>query len=243
MLRLVFFGVAFVFSAVASPAVFAAPEDSRIDHAEEAGDGSPEASAVGPGHRQRRSRHSARFSGRVVPDDKLRQEPLEPPSGHLVVATQGLKEEADVNIFNEDGSYNIEALHQVDHILRCRRTDDEKPIDPRLLTLLSHVYDHFGDRPLEIISGYRNQRKQTSNHFKGMASDIRIKGVTAKKLRAFAETLDTGGMGIGIYPRSGFVHIDVRPAPSYRWVDNSPANSNAAEKRPPRGWKRKKLQS
>ncbi|HVR62894.1 MAG TPA: DUF882 domain-containing protein [Polyangia bacterium] len=244
MLRLVFFGAVFVLSTVVAPVVSAAPEDSRIDHAEEAGDGPPVAAPTArPGRRQRRSRHSARFSGRVVPDEKLRQDPLPPPSGHLVVATQGFKEEADVNLFNEDGSYNIDSLQHVDQILRCRRTDDVKPIDPRLLTLLSHVYDHFGQRPLEIVSGYRNQRKQTSNHFKGTASDIRIKGVSAKKLRAFAETLDTGGMGIGIYPRSGFVHIDVRPAPSYRWVDYSPPNSNADEKRPPRGWKRKKLES
>ena len=50
-------------------------------------------------------------------------------------------------------------------------------------------------------------------------------------------------MGIGLYPRSQFVHIDVRSPPSYRWIDNSPPNSNAAEKRPPRGWKRKKLES
>ena len=50
-------------------------------------------------------------------------------------------------------------------------------------------------------------------------------------------------MGIGLYPRSGFVHIDVRSPPSYRWIDYSPPNSNAAEKRPPRGWKRKKLES
>jgi hypothetical protein len=67
------------------------------------------------------------------------------------------------------------------------------------------------------VSGYRNQRKQTSNHFKGTASDIRIAGVAPKKIREFAETLDGGGMGIGIYPRSGFVHIDVRGTRA-RWV-------------------------
>jgi uncharacterized protein YcbK (DUF882 family) len=246
MLRLVFFGAAFVLSVAAVPTASAAPEEGRSDHVEEAGDSAPDGAAApstSRSKRQRRSRHSARFSGRVVPEEKLRQEPLPAPSGRLVVATQGFKEEADVNIFNEDGSYNIETLHMVDHILRCRRTDEEKAMDPRLLTLLSHVYDHFGGKPLEVVSGYRYQRRQTSNHFKGTASDIRIKGVSAKKLRAFAETLDTGGMGIGIYPRSGFVHIDVRPAPSFRWVDNSPPNSNASEKRPPRGWKRKKLQS
>ena len=57
--------------------------------------------------------------------------------------------------------------------------------------------------------------------------------MTPKKIEAFAETLDTGGMGIGIYPRGQFVHIDVRPLPSYRWVDYSPPNPNASEKRPP----------
>src|ERR1700747_2626958 len=107
MLRLVFLGAAFVLSTVTTPVVFAAPDDSRIEHVEEAGDGARAAApAARPGRRQRRSRHSARFSGRVVPDEKLRQDPLPPPSGHLVVATQGFKEEADVNLFNDDGSYN-----------------------------------------------------------------------------------------------------------------------------------------
>jgi uncharacterized protein YcbK (DUF882 family) len=193
--------------------------------------------------RSRRSRRREQVSGRVVPEDQLRQDPLPKPSGDLHLVGVNLGDEAEVNIYNEDGSYNLDALEQVNHVLRCRRTDSEKPIDPGLLTLLSHVYDHFGGKPLEIVSGYRNQRKKTSNHYKGTASDIRISGVSPKKIRAFAETLDTGGMGIGLYPRSGFVHIDVRPAPSYRWIDYSPPNPNAAEKRPPRGWKRKKLQS
>jgi uncharacterized protein YcbK (DUF882 family) len=116
-------------------------------------------------------------------------------------------------------------------------------MDPQLLTYLSHIYDHFGGKPLEVVSGFRNQRKQTSNHFKGTATDIRISGIGIKQIKAFVETLDRGGMGIGIYPRTGFVHIDVRSPPSYRWTDYSGAGSNASEKRPPRGWKRKKLQS
>ena len=105
------------------------------------------------------------------------------------------------------------------------------------------IYDHFGGKPLQVVSGYRNQRKLSSNHTKGTASDIRIAGVSIKQIRDFADTLDRGGMGIGIYPRSLFVHVDVRSPPSYRWTDYSPPNPDAAEKRPPRGWKRKKLQS
>jgi len=195
--------------------------------------------AAGRGKRGRRGGPS----GRVVPEDGLRQGPLPAPSGKLHVVSVNTGDEADVTLFNHDGSFDLAALAEINHVLRCRRTDTEKEIDPRLLTLLSHVYDHFGRKPLEIVSGYRNQRKQTSNHFKGTATDIRIAGVAPKKIREFAETLDGGGMGIGIYPKSGFVHIDVRPPPSYRWVDYSLPGSNESEKRPPRGWKRKKLQS
>ena len=165
------------------------------------------------------------------------------PSGDLELRMLGLDESVKVNIYNEDGSYNIESLRTLDHVLRCRRTDAEKPIEPRLFTILSHVYDHFGGKAIDIVSGYRNQRKTTSNHYKGTATDIRIEGVTPKKIRSFAESLDTGGLGIGLYPRGQFVHIDVRPLPSYRWIDMSSPNPNAAEKRPPRDWKRKKLQS
>ena len=132
-------------------------------------------------------------------------------------------------------------MDELNHVLRCRRTDAEKLMDPQLLTILSHIYDHFGGRPLEVVSGYRNQRKLSSNHTKGTASDIRISGVSIKQIRDYAETLDRGGMGIGIYPRSQFVHIDVRSPPSYRWTDYSPPNPDAPEKRPPRGWKRHKV--
>jgi uncharacterized protein YcbK (DUF882 family) len=180
--------------------------------------------------------------GHVVPEAQLRATPLPTPSGHVELYSLATGEEADLEIFNDDGSYDIDELHAADHILRCKRTDDEKPIDPRLIALLSHVYDHFGKR-LEIVSGYRNQRKQTSYHYKGSASDIRIPGVAPKKIAEFAATLDAGGMGIGLYPRSQFVHIDVRPPPSYRWLDNARPNPNSPDKRPPRGWKRKKLQS
>lgn len=208
------------------------------------------ASESGEGPKRKRSkrrgkrRHSSKFSGRVVPEELLRKDPLPRPSGNLhVISLANRHEQAKVNIYNRDGSYNIEALNELNFVLRCKRTDVEKPIDPQLLSLLSHVYDHFGKKPIEIVSGYRNQRKLSSNHAKAIATDIRIAGVKPKDIRAFAETLDRGGMGIGIYPRSGFVHMDVRSPPSYRWVDYSPSNPDAPEKRPPRGWKRKKLQS
>jgi len=114
---------------------------------------------------------------------------------------------------------------------------------PRLLVILSHVYDHFGKRRIEVTSGYRNQRRTSSYHFRGSATDIVVPGVKPAKLRAFVETLDSGGMGIGLYPRAGFVHVDVRPPPSYRWIDYNPVDHSDPARRPPRGWKRKRLQS
>lgn len=221
-----------------------APEADTPTSAANSEDGAKPARSSHHRHRRSKTRHGGRFIGRVVPDEQLREEPLPRPSGNLhLVSVANPNDQANVNIYNPDGSYNLDAVEELNHVLRCRRTDVEKAMDPQLLTYLSHIYDHFGGRPLQIVSGYRNQRKLSSNHTKGTASDIRIPGVTIKQIRDYAETLDRGGMGIGIYPRSLFVHVDVRSPPSYRWTDYSPPNPDAPEKRPPRGWKRKKLQS
>jgi uncharacterized protein YcbK (DUF882 family) len=181
--------------------------------------------------------------GWVVPDSELRVSPLPRPSGNLRVYSLNYKEELQTNIYNSDGSYNVPAAKEIAYVFRCRRTGEQHDIDPRLLTILSHVYDHFGGRPLELLSGYRFQRKTTSNHFHGAAADIRIAGVRPRDLRTFVSNLDVGGMGVGLYPRVGFIHVDVRPAPSFRWIDNSRSNPDAWDKQPPRGWKRRKLES
>ena len=257
MLRRMALGAAFALLFGFAPRVHAASDDDGAKaapgtdaplppsaEAGEAGDDAPAAKPTRARHRNKRGHHG-RFVGHVVPENQLRSNPLPRPSGNLAMVNinNPTEDPVKVNIYNPDGSYSLDALDQLNHILRCRRTDVEKPMDPQLLTMLSHVYDHFGGKPLQIVSGFRNQRKESSNHFKGRATDIRIAGVSPKKIQAFAQTLDRGGMGIGIYPRSQFVHIDVRSPPSFRWIDYSPPNSNAAEKRPPRGWKRKKLES
>ena len=179
-------------------------------------------------------------SGYPVPDDRLRRRLPPPPSGNVYLHHAYRNESLKVNIYNRDGSYNVESLQALSHLLRCRRTDTEIAMEPRLFAILSHVYDHFGERRIEVTSGYRNQRRTTSNHYRGSATDIQIPGVPPRQLRAFVETLDSGGMGVGIYPRSGFLHIDVRPPPSYRWIDHSPVDRSDPNRRPPPLWKRKK---
>jgi uncharacterized protein YcbK (DUF882 family) len=202
----------------------------------------------GPGKLAARvsSRHARRPGkplGWAVPEKELLAEPPAPPSGKLHIYSLSYKTEADVNIYNEDGSFNVQALADINHIFKCRRSGLEHDIDPRLVTILSHVYDHFGHRRLELLSGYRFQRRTTSNHFHGAAADIRVPGIDPRTVRAYVETLDAGGMGVGYYPKVGFVHVDVRQPPSYRWIDYSRSNPDAADRKLPRGFKRKDPES
>jgi uncharacterized protein YcbK (DUF882 family) len=164
------------------------------------------------------------FSGRLASAGELRDDPLERPSGHIELYAVNFREELDVDLYKEDGSIDDEAVDKLNHIWRCKRTDTEKSIDPRLYETLSRIYDQFKKR-IELVSGFRNQKRTSSFHFHGSAADIRIPGVSDKALHKFASSLDTGGMGIGIYPKAGFIHVDIRPEPSYRWTDYSPPGS------------------
>ena len=139
-----------------------------------------------------------------------------------------------------NSEYDEEALGSLDNIFRCKRTGEVRAVDPRLYETLSVISDHFGGKRIELVSGFRFQREEGSRHYHASAMDIRIPGVSIRELRKFAHSLDTGGMGIGLYPRAGFVHVDWRAPgePSFRWVDRSSTRKTGG-KRPSRRWKRK----
>jgi hypothetical protein len=84
------------------------------------------------------------------------------------------------------------------------------------------VSNHFGGKKLEIVSGFRpfasTQYTPHSNHNFGKALDFRIQGVPNEVLRDFCKTLRN--VGVGYYPNSTFVHLDVRDSSAY-WVDYS----------------------
>jgi uncharacterized protein YcbK (DUF882 family) len=94
--------------------------------------------------------------------------------------------------------------------------------DPRLLALVNIVSDHFGNKVIDVVSGYRaytpTQYTPHSNHNYGRALDFHIRGVTNESLRDFCRTLRSAGCGY--YPNSTFVHLDVRDTKAY-WVDRS----------------------
>ena len=87
------------------------------------------------------------------------------------------------------------------------------------MSVLQKIRNHFG-KLVTITSAYRtpfhNSREggtTYSQHLYGKAADIKISGVTPKKVADYAETfLDNGG--IGIY--NTFTRIDVRTVKS-RW--------------------------
>jgi uncharacterized protein YcbK (DUF882 family) len=192
---------------------------------------------------KRQGKRVGKMIGWPVPEqDLLAESPLK-PSGNVYVYSLNYKTEAKVNIYNSDGSFNIEALAEINHIFKCRRSGLEHEIDTRLVTILSHLYDRFEGKRIEILSGYRFQRRTTSNHFHGTAADIRIVGVDPRVIRGFLHTIDSGGMGVGWYPVVGFVHVDIRKPPSYRWIDYSKSNPDARDRQPPRGFKRKDPES
>src|SRR5256885_13604029 len=90
-------------------------------------------------HWQRKPRRGAKLMGALVPDELLRPTPAPRPSGNIHLFVLATREQLKVNIYNDDGSYNVESLRAVSHVLRCKRTDAEKDIEPRLLTVLSTI--------------------------------------------------------------------------------------------------------
>lgn len=125
-----------------------------------------------------------------------------------------------------EGKYLSRSLREINEILRDHRTNEIKPIDTQLLDLLYAIrLGVRSKRPFHIISGYRSPktnarlRKRSSGvarnsfHMLGKAADIRLPGYRLASLRKVALALKGGG--VGCYPRSNFLHVDVGPVRSW----------------------------
>lgn len=102
----------------------------------------------------------------------------------------------------------------------CADGSDPIFIDSELVNILQKIRSHFG-KSITITSAYRTPPHNKavggeaySQHLYGLAADIKVSGVTPKKVAAYAETLLKNKGGIGIY--STFTHIDTR-ATKARW--------------------------
>jgi uncharacterized protein YcbK (DUF882 family) len=110
-----------------------------------------------------------------------------------------------------------------DHFLRCHHTNTQHKMDPRLMRLLYQTGHHWPGKRLEIVSGYRNPsvaKNPHSPHMKGLACDFRVEGVKTTDLRDYLRR-SFDKVGVGYYPNSSFVHLDVRKDRSAFWIDYS----------------------
>ena len=177
------------------------------------------------------------FQGHNAARSSLRTEPLERPSGEIWLLSPNVRDELRVNIYQPEGGFDTASLARLDEAFRCKRTNETRAVDPRLYEQLSRIYDHFGQKRIELVSGFRFAERNSSRHYHASAMDIRIPGVSIREMYDFAESLDAGGMGIGIYPTSGFIHVDFRAPgePSYRWTDRSGPGSGSSKAKKPTG--------
>ena len=140
--------------------------------------------------------------------------------GRVRLVLQGLNipDRIELTPRTERGGFSAEDL---DHAARVMRdhSGNEHPVDPHLLDVIYRLQVHFSAPEIRIISGYRTPRGgATSNHGKGRALDLVVPGASDEDVAKLAR--EQGFAGVGIYPVSGFVHVDVRER-SYFWVDTS----------------------
>jgi uncharacterized protein YcbK (DUF882 family) len=124
-------------------------------------------------------------------------------------------------LYWDKGAYVSDALAAVNKVLRDHNNGEEHVIDPRLLDLLNTLGGKLDAKSsaYQVICGYRSpatnaalhskssQVAAKSLHMSGMAIDIRIDGIELAHLQRAALALDGGG--VGLYPKSDFVHVDV----------------------------------
>jgi uncharacterized protein YcbK (DUF882 family) len=110
-----------------------------------------------------------------------------------------------------------------DRFLRCHHTNKQHAINPRLMRLLYQTGKHWPGKRLEVVSGYRHPtvaKNPRSPHMQGQACDFRVEGVKAAELRDYLRRAFEK-VGVGYYPNSSFVHLDVRKDRSAFWIDYS----------------------
>ncbi len=129
-------------------------------------------------------------------------------------------------VYYANGEYVDSALYEINRFLKDFRTGEITEINPQLLDLLHDVRNELGtEEAFEVISAYRspttnemlrattNGVAKNSQHVKGNAIDVRLRGVRTAKLRDTAIRMQRGG--VGFYQKSDFVHVDTGPVRSW----------------------------
>ena len=148
------------------------------------------------------------------------------PEGRLRLFDTHTNERLDV-VYRRAGAYLPEALDKLDFFLRDYRTGEIRHYDPHVFDILRDLSASLGrlGQEIYIICGYRTPATnhylrthtsgvaEKSQHMLAAAIDIRIPGLKTAVYRDAALALKRGG--VGYYPASNFIHVDVGPV--RRW--------------------------
>ena len=179
------------------------------------------------------SADTARSTPTPTSADTARSTTRSAVEARFVRVGDGSGESATLVLRDGCGSPAPDALERLSILARPRGVDAPARVDgsdpdfvaegirrlhPGLLPLLARLAERFPGRAIEIVSGYRPGAREGSRHRFGRALDLRVAGTSVDEVAAFLEPEpDTG---VGLYPTSGFVHLDVRTE-RVRWVDDS----------------------
>lgn len=178
--------------------------------AQEAHRGAQRRRGLTAAYRRRRSLWHKRAPRRII----RAWAALEPPP--LVIRSVSSNERHSL-VPDAQGRFSEEAQAQARQAFAWRRDRSTRSIHPRLLELMYRAVLEFDAPYVWVVSGFRG-RRPTSRHYQGRAADIALPGVRDRRLAHFLRR--QGFVGVGVYPVSGFVHVDVR-AQSFFWTDYS----------------------
>jgi uncharacterized protein YcbK (DUF882 family) len=123
-------------------------------------------------------------------------------------------------LLRHDGQLDARQAEVLETLMRCRKTGRSHEVSPGLVMILADLAEAFPGRSIELVSGNRapGDGAPNSKHFHGHAVDIRIPGVPLEQVRDYLWRTHTS-IGLGYYPRQGFIHIDYRPGdPDIAWT-------------------------
>lgn len=119
-------------------------------------------------------------------------------------------------VLTRNGHVRRAAREAFQHVL-ATRAGEEHAIDRRLIKLIARVSDTFGGRTIKVASGYRLRTiTRSSRHRFGRAVDFVVAGVPNRAVVDYVKTFDK--VGVGYYPNSTFLHMDVRDLWTH-WID------------------------
>jgi uncharacterized protein YcbK (DUF882 family) len=137
--------------------------------------------------------------------------------GHVKLRRRDAQQTLELD--DGQGRVRLKGLRELARLMRRHEDDDVQSVHPRLALLLARISDHFGGREIVLVSGFREAggyTRESSRHLAGRAADIQVRGVPRRLVWEFCKSL--AQTGCGFYPRSVFVHVDVRERHG-QWVD------------------------